>query len=71
MGRPTPTSGAGSGHGLFGPNNDTDLIAQDDDSGPNLLSRIRESLAAGTYFVRVRHFSSAQTGAYGIRVRRV
>ena len=55
---------------LFGPNSDTNLITQDDDSGPGLLSRIQESLAVGTYFVRVRHYSSAQTGAYGVRVRR-
>lgn len=54
---------------LFGPNSDTGLITQNDDSGPGLLSRIRESLAVGTYFVRVRHFSPNQTGAYGVRVR--
>ena len=54
---------------LFGPNSDADLITQDDDSGPGLLSRIQASLAVGTYFVRVRHFSVAQTGAYGVRVR--
>ena len=56
---------------LFGPNSETNRIAQDDDSGPGLLSRIQESLAVGTYFVRVRHFSPARTGAYGVRVRRV
>ncbi len=56
---------------LFGPNSDTNLVTQDDDSGPGLLSRIRRSLGAGTYFVRVRHFSPARTGAYGVRVRRV
>ncbi len=56
---------------LFGPNNDTDLIAQDDDSGTGTLSRIQESLAEGTYFVRVRHYSPAQTGTYGVMVRRV
>ena len=56
---------------LFGPNSDTNLITQDDDSGPGLLSRIQESLAVGTYFVRVRHFSPSQTGAYGVRVRSV
>ena len=56
---------------LFGPNSDTNFITQDDDSGPLTLSRIQESLAVGTYFVRVRHFSPAQTGAYGVRVRSV
>ncbi len=55
---------------LFGPNSETSRIAQDDDSGPGLLSRIRESLAVGTYFVRVRHFSPSATGTYGVRVRR-
>ena len=55
---------------LFGPNSDTNLIAQDDDRGPGLLSLIQESLAVGNYFVRVRHFSPAQTGAYGVRVQR-
>ena len=54
---------------LFGPNSDSDLVTQDDDSGPGLLSRIQASLDAGTYFVRVRHFSPAETGAYGVRVR--
>ena len=56
---------------LFGPNSDTNFITQNDDHEGSLLSRIQESLAIGTYFVRVRHFSPAQTGAYGVRVRRV
>jgi tyrosinase len=55
---------------LFGPDSETTLIAQDDDSGPNLLSRIEIALLAGTYYVRVRHYSSFATGAYGVRVRR-
>lgn len=55
---------------LFGPNSDSKLITQDDDSGPDLLSRIQESLAVGTYYVRVRHFSSSETGTYGVLVRR-
>ena len=54
---------------LFGPNNPTNFIARDDDSGPGLLSRIQRSLAIGTYFVRVRLYHSAQTGPYGVRVR--
>lgn len=56
---------------LFGPNSETRLITQDDDSGPGTLSRIEESLTVGTYFVRVRHWSPAQTGTYGVRVRKV
>ena len=56
---------------LFGPNSDTTLITQDDDSGPGTLSRIQASLAVGAYFVRVRHYSPVQTGAYGVKVRSV
>jgi hypothetical protein len=56
---------------LFGPDSDTTVITQDDDSGPGTLSRIRRPLQPGTYFFRVRHFSPGETGAYGVRVRRV
>jgi hypothetical protein len=55
---------------LFGPNSDTNRIAEDDDSGPSTLSRIRGFLAVGTYFARVGHFSPTKTGAYGVRVQR-
>jgi hypothetical protein len=54
---------------LFGPNSETKLIAEDDDSGPGNLSLLVQNLAAGQYFVRVRHFSPASTGPYGISVR--
>jgi tyrosinase len=54
---------------LFGPNSQTTLIAQDDDSGPGFNSGIVVDLGAGIYFVRVRHFSSTGTGAYSISVR--
>ncbi|HEX4948951.1 MAG TPA: pre-peptidase C-terminal domain-containing protein [Blastocatellia bacterium] len=54
---------------LFGPNNETRLIAEDDDSGPGNLSLLVQSLAVGQYFVRVRHFSPSSTGPYGISVR--
>ncbi len=56
---------------LFGPDSESTLITQDDDSGPGLLSRIRVNLVAGTYFVRVRHFSPRETGPYALLVRRV
>jgi tyrosinase len=56
---------------LFGPDSETSLITQDDDSGPGLLSRIQESLGVGAYYVRVRHFNPGRTGAYGVRVRKV
>ena len=55
---------------LFGPNSQTELIAQDDDSGPGLNSRIVADLAAGVYFVRVRHYSPTGTGPYSVAVRR-
>ena len=55
---------------LFGPNSQTRLIVTDDDSGPGLNSMIVADLVAGVYFVRVRHFSPAGTGAYRISINR-
>ena len=54
---------------LFGPNSESRLIAEDDDSGPGTLSLLVKNLAVGQYFVRVRHFSPASTGPYGISLR--
>ncbi|HKP12131.1 MAG TPA: hypothetical protein VJZ91_08485, partial [Blastocatellia bacterium] len=54
---------------LFGPNSETRLIAEDDDSGPGNLSLLVQNLAVGQYFVRVRHFSPSSTGPYGVSVR--
>jgi hypothetical protein len=54
---------------LFGPNSETRLIAEDDDSGPGNLSLLSQDLPVGQYVVRVRHFSPSQTGPYGISVR--
>ena len=56
---------------LFGPESQTTLIAEDDDSGPGLNSRIARSLQPGTYFVQIRHFNPARgTGAYRVSVAR-
>jgi hypothetical protein len=55
---------------LFGPNSESKLIAEDDDSGPGNLSLLKPNLAVGQYFVRVRHFSASSTGPYGITVKR-
>lgn len=55
---------------LFGPNSETRLIAEDDDSGPGNLSLLVQNLAVGQYVVRVRHFSPSRTGPYGISVRK-
>lgn len=54
---------------LFGPNSESRLIAEDDDSGAGTLSLLVQTLAVGQYVVRVRHFSPASTGPYGISVR--
>lgn len=55
---------------LNGPNNQNAFISQDDDSGPGQNSLIVRVLTPGMYFVRVRHYSPAGTGAYGISVVR-
>lgn len=56
---------------LFGPNSQTALIAQDDDSGDGVNSRIVASLIAGEYFVQVRHWNRLKgTGQYSVGVRR-
>jgi hypothetical protein len=54
---------------LFGPNSETRFLAEDDDSGPGTLSSLVHNLAVGQYVVRVRHFSPASTGPYGVSVR--
>jgi hypothetical protein len=56
---------------LFGPNSETALIAEDDDSGLSTNSRIAVPLIAGKYFVQVRHYNRASgTGKYSVKVRR-
>jgi hypothetical protein len=54
---------------LFGPDSETTLVAEDDDSGPGTLSLLVRDLTVGQYVVMVRHFSPARTGPYGISVR--
>ncbi len=56
---------------LFGPNDPTALIAEDDDSGIDTNARIAAPLVAGEYFVQIRHYNrSSGMGDYAIRVRR-
>ena len=56
---------------LFGPNSQTSLIAEDDDGGVGVNSRIVADIIPGQYFVPIRHFSKARgTGSYSIRVSR-
>jgi len=54
---------------LYGPNSQTALLREDDDSGAGRNAKIVAELAPGTYFVQVRHYGSG-TGSYGIRVSR-
>ncbi len=55
---------------LFGPDDDTRPIAQDDNSGRRKNARIVVALTPGAYTVRVRHFSAIGLGDYAISVRR-
>jgi tyrosinase len=55
---------------LFGPDSQIVHLAENDDGGFNLNSRISQTLAPGEYFVRVRHFSPQSTGPYQVGVRR-
>ena len=56
---------------LFGPDTQTNLIAEDDDGGVGLNSRIVADLTPGQYFVQIRHFNIQQgTGSYSIAVRK-
>lgn len=54
---------------LFGPDSETNLVAEDDDSGAWLNARIAAALEAGTYHVRIRHYRPTGTGKYEISVR--
>jgi hypothetical protein len=56
---------------LYGPNNQTTLISQDDDSGVGRNPKITADLAAGDYIVQVRHYNTGSgAGQYAIRVSR-
>ena len=54
---------------LYGPDNETKLITQDDDSGAGMNPKIVADLTPGIYYLRVQHYDSeAGTGAYKIKV---
>ena len=56
---------------LFGPNQPTALIAEDDDSGYAYNARIGADLLAGDYWVQVRHYNrESGVGDYTVKVRR-
>lgn len=57
---------------LFGPDSETALIAEDDDSGVDMNARIAADLIAGEYYAQVRHYSRTNgTGKYTIKVHKV
>ncbi len=56
---------------LFGPNSQTQVVAEDDDGGIGRNSKIVADLSPGEYFVQIRHFNqSGGVGSYSIRVTR-
>ncbi len=56
---------------LYGPNSQTNVIAEDDDSGDGSNARISASLVPGLYYAQVRHYNRDNgTGDYTIRARR-
>ena len=55
---------------LFGPDSDTELVAEDDDGGYGVNARVRASLTPGRYVAQVRHARPGGTGRYSIRARR-
>jgi len=56
---------------LFGPDSQTNVIAEDDDSGEGTNARIAASLVPGLYYAQVRHYNRNNgKGDYTIRVRR-
>jgi Astacin (Peptidase family M12A) len=55
---------------LFGPNSETALMEEDDDSGYGLNPRISARLLAGNYFVQIRHHDrTSGTGEYTIGIK--
>lgn len=54
---------------LYGPESQTELIAEDDDSGTGYNPKIVADLNPGTYFIQVRHYNrTGGTGDYGIKL---
>lgn len=56
---------------LFGPNSETALVAEDDDSGLDSNAKISRSLVPGKYWVQVRHYNrKSGMGKYTVKVSR-
>ncbi len=56
---------------LFGPDDPTREIANNDDGGEGFNARITQTLSAGSYFIQLRLFDSAQTGGYRIQASNI
>ena len=54
---------------LFGPDNQSKLVAEDDDSGRYGNARIGAELGPGTYYALIRHHRPTGTGKYAISVK--
>ena len=54
---------------LFGPDDPTKLVAEDDDSGSAGNAKITKALAKGTYQILIRHYRPTGTGQYNISVK--
>ena len=54
---------------LYGPDSRAAKMAEDDDSGPGVNSRITASLVPATYFIEVRHYRRTGKGKYRIALR--
>lgn len=56
---------------LFGPDSQTALVGEDDDSGAGFNARISKRLTRGEYLVQIRHYNrQAGAGDYTVSVRR-
>ncbi|MBP7146992.1 MAG: peptidase [Acidobacteria bacterium] len=56
---------------LYGPDDRTRLVDEDDDSGKALNARITRALQPGEYLVQVRHYNlSSGTGDYSVQVKK-
>jgi hypothetical protein len=56
---------------LHGPDNESSLLAFDDDSGLGLNAHIERDLTPGRYFVQVRHFHPSGSGGYEVSLERL
>ena len=56
--------------GLFGPDDETLEIGQDDDSGRFLNAKVVADLVPGRYYIRIRHYRPTGKGKYRVAVKR-